>query len=188
MAVAKVLLCSCFVAMHWKHVVSFRQLSKVSNNKANATNAEGDTQVPVLPYFCETSTSGRCGFIYRGVCGASRCCNSQDYCESKSSSYSHMPRSCVDGHNIKKYTQKTVAECAQICDSTEGCAGFEYGVSYGGSGRYRPGDCQPNSIADTTGCDGAHHNLDFYSASGSGGCPSRPDGTVWHDNWRGICN
>jgi len=73
-----------------------------------------------------------------------------------------MLKGCVNGANIKLYRDKSVAECSDICDTTVNCVGFEYGVSYGGGGRYKPRDCQPQSSSNTAGCNGAHHNLDFY--------------------------
>merc|ERR1711977_99359 len=88
--------------------------------------------------------------------------------------YTHIEKGCVNGNNIKKYESKTVDECKSICDEMPACLAFEFGVAYGGSGRYRPGDCQPQSsahyqgcdfffcIGPLEGCDGGHHNLDLY--------------------------
>ena len=36
------------------------------------------------------------------------------------------------------------------------------GVNYGGTGRYKAGDCNLQSSSNTEGCDGTNHNLDFY--------------------------
>ena len=41
------------------------------------------------------------------------------------------------------------------------CLAFEYGVAYGGSGTYKPGDCVLNSDKQID-CDGSVHNLDLY--------------------------
>jgi hypothetical protein len=76
--------------------------------------------------------------------------------------YTHIAKGCVDGHNIVKYTGKTVDECKAICDMKTGCKAFEFGVAYGGSGKYGPGDCSPQSSIDKEGCDGASYNLDLY--------------------------
>ena len=74
---------------------------------------------------------------------------------------------CVTGHNIHKYTGKTVDECAKICNETPNCKAFEFGVPYGGSlGSYKSGDCQPQSSANYANCDGQHHNLDLYVQQG----------------------
>jgi len=79
-----------------------------------------------------------------------------------SSSYERYAESCVHGENIEKHSNKSVLECAAICDNIPNCMGFEYGVDYGGEGNYVPGDCQPQSSNDITGCDGKYYNLDFY--------------------------
>ena len=50
-----------------------------------------------------------------------------------------------------------------LCLDDPTCMGIEYGVAYGGAGAYGPGDCQLSSAATTEGCDGATHNLDFYT-------------------------
>uniref|UniRef100_A0A7S1B9H0 subtilisin n=2 Tax=Corethron hystrix TaxID=216773 RepID=A0A7S1B9H0_9STRA len=76
--------------------------------------------------------------------------------------YVKIAKGCVNGKNIKLYKNKSVRECASICDNTPTCKGFEYGVAYGGRGRYVPGDCQPQSSSDTRNCNGGYHNLDFY--------------------------
>jgi hypothetical protein len=76
--------------------------------------------------------------------------------------YAHLPKGCVEGHNIVTYTGKTIDECKAICDSKTSCKSFEFGVAYGGSGKYKPGDCLPQSSADQAGCDGAKYNLDLY--------------------------
>lgn len=75
--------------------------------------------------------------------------------------YVRMPKKCVNGENIKLYESKTVKECATLCDETDGCVGFEYGINYGGQ-TYKNYDCQLSSSANLDGCDGAAMNLDFY--------------------------
>ena len=57
-------------------------------------------------------------------------------------SYIRYPKSCVNGHNLIKYTNKNVAECKKLCSQTTKCVAFEYGVAYGGSGTYKSRDCQ----------------------------------------------
>ena len=76
--------------------------------------------------------------------------------------YEQIVKGCVSGHNIFLYPNKSVNECAAICDHIIGCQGFEYGVAYGGSGSYKPHDCQLQSSSNTAGCNGGYHNLDFY--------------------------
>jgi hypothetical protein len=61
------------------------------------------------------------------------------------------------------YECKSVDECKLLCLDDPTCMGIEYGVAYGGAGTYGPGDCQLSSSATTEGCEGATHNLDFYT-------------------------
>lgn len=68
----------------------------------------------------------------------------------------------MKGHNIIMYTGKTASQCKLLCDAEPTCVAFEFGVAYGGGGRYQPGDCQLQSSADSSGCDGSHYNLDLY--------------------------
>ena len=77
-------------------------------------------------------------------------------------SYTHYTRACVDGHNIIKFTGKTVEQCKEICSVMSNCDAFEFGVAYGGAGGYQAGDCQPQSSANRAGCDGSYYNLDLY--------------------------
>jgi len=80
------------------------------------------------------------------------------------SGYSATGPGCVNGNNIRKYSDKTEEQCAQLCrDYGSGCKGFEYGVAYGGGGSYLAKDCQLSSSANTAGCDGRYYNLAFYT-------------------------
>ena len=72
----------------------------------------------------------------------------------------------MNGHNIVKYTGKTVSSCKALCSARPDCLAFEYGLSYGGSGSVLPKDCRLQSSANKTGCDGSHHNLDLYIKKG----------------------
>jgi len=81
---------------------------------------------------------------------------------SASDQYEHFVKGCVNNNNIQLYKDQSVEECATLCNAREDCYGFEYGVAYGGKGAYKARDCQLQSSADTSNCDGAHHNLDFY--------------------------
>ena len=72
----------------------------------------------------------------------------------------------MNGHNIVKYTDKTVSECKDLCSLRSDCLAFEYGVPYGGGGSYRQNDCQLQSSADKAGCAGSYHNLDLYVKKG----------------------
>jgi len=66
-----------------------------------------------------------------------------------------------------KYSDKTVAECKDLCDADSSCVAFEYGVGHGSSDTtYAAKDCQPQSAMDETGCDGADLNLDLYKKVG----------------------
>jgi len=80
--------------------------------------------------------------------------------------FQHMVKGCVNGHNIEKYPNKSVAQCAQLCHDRADCKAFEYGVAYGGSGGYQPRDCQLQSSASFGACDGAYYNLDLYIKQG----------------------
>ena len=65
---------------------------------------------------------------------------------------------------------QTLDQCKQLCIDTPGCKAIEYGVAYGGSGRYQPGDCHlQSSGAAPNRCDGRHHNLDLHTREGPGG-------------------
>ena len=77
-------------------------------------------------------------------------------------SYTHYPKACVDGHNIVKFTGKTVEQCKEICSAMSNCVAFEFGVAYGGGGGYQAGDCQPQSSANRGSCSGSYYNLDLY--------------------------
>ena len=76
--------------------------------------------------------------------------------------YKHKVKGCVGGHNIKLHKDKSVEECSDICDANPACLAFEYGVAYGGGGKYKARDCQEQSSKNYAGCDGAYHNLDLY--------------------------
>jgi len=77
--------------------------------------------------------------------------------------YDRFERTCVPSHNLVNFHKIAIQECAKICDSNPSCLAFEYGVSYGGRGDYRPGDCQPqDSLERAEACDGSDMNLDLY--------------------------
>jgi hypothetical protein len=78
--------------------------------------------------------------------------------------YKKIAASCVNDHNINhlKYSGKTLDECQRLCDATPNCVSLEYGVAYGGSGAFSPGDCMLNDASDPEGCDGHEQNLDLY--------------------------
>jgi hypothetical protein len=77
-------------------------------------------------------------------------------------SYTHYTKACVGGHNIVKFTGKTVEQCKEICSAMSNCDAFEFGVAYGGAGGYQAGDCQPQSSANRGSCSGSYYNLDLY--------------------------
>jgi hypothetical protein len=79
--------------------------------------------------------------------------------------YQKFPKGCVNGQNIKLFKGKSVQECKDLCDGNDLCKAIEYGVAYGGNGKYEAADCQLQSSSDRTGCDGAYHNLDLYVKS-----------------------
>ena len=65
------------------------------------------------------------------------------------------PKACVAGNNIGLHLEQSESECAARCDADPSCTAFEYGVAYGGiTGNYQPGDCNLQSSADRSGCDG----------------------------------
>ena len=77
--------------------------------------------------------------------------------------FEHKIKACVKGHNLIKYSGKTVPECKQLCNQRADCLAFEFGVDHGGSSTtYKPGDCQLQSSADASDCDGKVTNLDLY--------------------------
>ena len=85
----------------------------------------------------------------------------------KDNNYNHFVRSCISGHNLIKYPDKSIAECKDLCSARLDCKAFEYGVHYGGRGDYRPKDCNlQDSAKSDPGCDGSYHNLDLYVKSG----------------------
>ena len=85
-----------------------------------------------------------------------------------SSSWALTSPGCVHSSNIYLYTGQTAAQCQQLC--------INYGTScvdsnVCGSWWVREaravspsGDCQLQSSADTTGCNGDYYNLDFTPA------------------------
>ena len=77
--------------------------------------------------------------------------------------YKHVAKGCVGGHNIILHKSKTVGQCEALCEAEPRCKAFEYGVAHGGSNTgYKPSDCQLQDSANTAGCSGAHYNLDLY--------------------------
>jgi len=74
-------------------------------------------------------------------------------------------KGCVSGNNIKKHSNKTLKQCEEICNRTNGCKGFEYFVASGQrsvSNIYKPGDCQPQSSANMEGCDYKYYQVQFW--------------------------
>lgn len=94
----------------------------------------------------------------------------EDCYERGSGDYVQAVQSCVLGYNIADefYTGLTVNECALKCDEYGfGCVAFEYGVDYGVSDEYIPGDCILKSSTNTINC--PPHNLDLYVREASKG-------------------
>ena len=77
-------------------------------------------------------------------------------------SYQYIEKGCVNGHNLVLYKDTSVEECKKKCNMKQDCLAFEYGVNYGGSGNYKPHDCNLQSSGSYANCNGAHHNLDLY--------------------------
>merc|ERR1712183_81259 len=73
---------------------------------------------------------------------------------------------CVMGHNINpKRTDFSLQECADLCDSTNECVAFEFGVDYGadpGGSVESARDCHMQSSDDSEGCNGCTYNNDLY--------------------------
>jgi len=86
--------------------------------------------------------------------------------------YDHIFQGCIHSSNIILHAGKSVEECSVLCDDMDDCWAFEYGVNYGGSGQYKAGDCQLQSSASVSDCDGAHYNLDLYIKWAHNICPS----------------
>ena len=76
--------------------------------------------------------------------------------------YSRFPKSCVDNHNLIKYTNKNVDECKELCSQNNKCVAFEYGVAYREGGTYKSRDCTLSDSVEKDGCPGFYHNLDLY--------------------------
>merc|ERR1712048_1508884 len=89
-------------------------------------------------------------------------CNIQN-CSSECS-WNHYPKTCVQGHNLKKYlgNTKSLTECKSLCMGRKDCLAVEYGVDYKGKGYPQPGDCLLQSSVDTENCDGGYWNLDLH--------------------------
>jgi len=60
--------------------------------------------------------------------------------------YQRIWKGCVSGANLQKHANKTIKQCAEICNADDDCDAFEYGVPYGGGGSYKAFDCQPQSL------------------------------------------
>jgi len=69
---------------------------------------------------------------------------------------------CINGHNIKKYKNYSVKQCANACDANKDCYGFEVYKNHGGEKKkFSPGDCVLNTSGSMKGCKGHLFNLDF---------------------------
>ena len=80
-------------------------------------------------------------------------------------SYTRFAKSCVNNHNLIKYTNKDIAECKALCSRNINCVSFEYGVAYTVDGVYKPRDCQLGDSVEKENCDGSYYNLDLYVKS-----------------------
>jgi len=97
--------------------------------------------------------------------------------------YDHRLKACVLGNNIQIYTDKSINQCANLCNNDANCRAFEYGVNYGGSRRtYRPLECRTQSSAGFAGCDGEDNNLDLYIKTTPVGYDYRPQACVSGNN------
>jgi len=117
----------------------------------------------VVPYYFDSSITAEARQVFEEAIKeweGKTCIKFQN--KAHDTSYEHISKGCVNGHNIVKHTGKSLAQCEHICDGMPNCAAFEFGVSHGGSGGYQPGDCQPQSSASYAGCDGGRHNVDLY--------------------------
>jgi hypothetical protein len=130
------------------------------------------------------------GFDYGGIGGALEGdCQLKDDCNTTECDGAHsnvdlyikvgykkIAASCVTDHNINnlKYSGKSLDECQRLCDATPNCVSLEYGVAYGGSGAFLPGDCMLNDASDPEGCDGADQNLDLYVKAACTSASSSP--------------
>ena len=92
------------------------------------------------------------------------------YYYSEPDGYKKYSRACVNGHNIdnRRYRNKSVRECAKLCDERDECLAFEIyedhdGSGYdGGGGEFEEGDCQLNSSTNRFDCPGETYNLNLY--------------------------
>jgi len=119
-------------------------------------------------YKKKTCKTVNCGdvrsFMHKGaseICG--RSCIKDTCCEKTPIGYFKIQAGCVSGANIKKFTGKTLEECAAECDKLDECKAFEFGFPHNGkSTAYKFRDCLPQRSAKDHGCDGNIHNLDLY--------------------------
>merc|ERR1712226_1520095 len=67
----------------------------------------------------------------------------------------------ISGRNIILHHGTSVGQWAALCNADANCLAFEYGVDYGTSNSYKPGDCQLQSASGPV-IDGTGYNLDLY--------------------------
>lgn len=68
-------------------------------------------------------------------------------------------KDCVNDHLIHRYAEKTVAECAAVCNSNPDCVAFAVDLNLDDDSR---GDCLPQDSHVAMTCAGSHFQLDFY--------------------------
>jgi len=141
---------------------SIQECAKLCNDDAECSAFEygvnhGGSDKKYKPRDCQLQSSSRFG----GCDGKDL--NLDLYIKTTPLGYVFRYQACVLKNNIQLYKDKSVDECAMLCNDDAECRAFEYGVDHGGSGwRYKPGDCQTQSSADFTRCDGKENNLDLY--------------------------
>jgi len=76
--------------------------------------------------------------------------------------YSYFFPGCVAGEPLQKFSNKSPAECAELCNANPDCLAFDYGADYREGARYKPKDCSLQSSAHYAGCSGYDNNSKVY--------------------------
>lgn len=88
------------------------------------------------------------------------------YYNSVPDGYKKYTAACIPGLGTpaeNTFTNKSISECAELCDQRNGCVAFQIYKDHGGSRDTSSGDCQLSfDSIETTGCDGTDWNFDLY--------------------------
>ena len=80
--------------------------------------------------------------------------------------YTFYERSCVIGYNLDHLyeSDKSVEECADICNTHDDCMAFEYGMNHAGyaDGPFPERECRPQSRNEVARLSLCGYNLNLY--------------------------